>query len=429
MTMKLLITGATGYIGQRLSALATARGYEVICATRQPGPAPYAWLPYDLRGPAPECPAGTQALIHLAADTSTGADNDADDEVNAALALIRCAQQGSARFIFISSQTAEPTAPSVYGRTKWRIEQHVLAAGGTVIRPGQVYGGPERGLFGLLSGLVRRSPLIPILWPAPCIQPIHVDDLAASILAVVERDDIRAEILNLGAVQPIAFDRFLGAIAAHRVRAVRLPIPLPVVLLRLLRRLLGHSLGAKLGLERIFSLIHLPPMDSERSLQKLGVQLRPLAHGMHRSGRGQRRGLLQEATVLLNYLLKRPPQRSLVSRYVRALERGGKTRPVISSRLLMSWPILLTLLDTPGVLGKPDGQALAWRLQVALAIAEASPQGAQVFLGVQQSRSPVATLVALGLTATKALTWKLAALSGRPFARQLLRESEAHREA
>ncbi|BBP58648.1 sugar nucleotide-binding protein [Pseudomonas sp. St316] len=426
--MKLLITGATGYIGQRLSALAAASGHEVMCATRQPCPATYAWLPYDLRGPAPECPTGTQVLIHLAADTSTAA-LGADDEVKAAQALIQCAQQGSARFIFISSQTAEATAPGVYGRTKWRIEQHVLAAGGTVIRPGQVYGGPERGLFGLLSGLVRRSPFIPILMPAPGVQPIHVDDLATSILAVVERNDIHAEILNLGAVQPIAFDRFLMSIAAHRVRAARLPVPLPVALLRLLRLSLGQSLSAKLGLERIFSLIHLPPMDSERSLQKLGIQLRPLAHGMHRSGHGQRRGLLQEAAILLNYLLKRPPQRSLVSRYARALERAGKTRAILHSRWMMRWPILLALLDNPGVLHKPDGQELSWRLQVALGIAEASPQGAQVFLGAQQPRRLVATLVALGLTSVKALAWKIAALIGRPFARQLLLGSEAHREA
>lgn len=428
MTMKLLITGATGYIGQRLSALAAASGHEVICATRQPCPATYTWLPYDLQGPAPECPAGTQVLIHLAADTSTSPTNT-DDEVKAAEALIRCAQQGSARFIFISSQTAMATAPGAYGRTKWRIEQHVLAAGGTVIRPGQVYGGPERGLFGLLSGLVRRSPFVPILMPAPGVQPIHVDDLAASILAVVERDDLDAEILNLGAVQPIAFGSFLMSIAAHRVRAARLPVPLPVALLRLLRLSLGRSLSAKWGLARIFSLIHLPPMDSAQSLQKLGIQLRPLAHGMHRSGHGQRRGLLQEAAILLHYLLKRPPQKSLVSRYARALQRAGKTRPIIHSPLLMRWPILLALLDNPGVLHKPGGQELSWRLQVALGIAEACPQGAQVFLGAQQPRSLVATLVALGLTSVKALAWKIAALLGRPFARQLLHGSEAHREA
>jgi len=426
--MKLLITGATGYIGQRLTSLAAAGGHEVICATRQPCPAAYTWLAYDLQGPPPDCPTGIQALIHLAADTSTGAHTGADNEVRAAQALIRCAHQGSARFIFISSQTAEATAPSAYGRTKWRIEQEVLAAGGVVIRPGQVYGGPERGLFGVLSRLVRRSPIIPILMPAPCVQPIHVDDLAASILAVVEQEDIRAEILNLGAVQPISFGRFLMSIAVHRIHAARLPVPLPAALLKLLSLSLGQSLSTKLGLERIFSLISLPHMDSERSLQKLGVKLRPLAHGMHRSGRGQRRQLLQEAAVLLNYLLKNPPQRSLVSRYARALERTGKTRPVISSRLLMRWPILLTLLDNHRVLKEPCGQDLSWRLQVALSIAEASPQGAKTFLGTLQQRNLVTTLIALGLTSVKELVWRISTLLCRPFARQLFLGREALRE-
>lgn len=427
--MKLLITGATGYIGQRLISFATANGHEVICATRQPCPTAYTWLAYDLLGPAPDCPTEMQALIHLAADTSTGIHISPDDEVRAAQALIRCAHQGSARFIFISSQTADPTAPSAYGRTKWRIEQEVLAAGGVVIRPGQVYGGPERGLFGVLSGLVRRFPIIPILLPAPYVQPIHVDDLAASIMAVVAREDIRSEIFNLGAVQPISFGRFLMSIAVHRVHAARLPIPLPVALLKLLGLSLGQSLSIKLGIDRIFSLINLPHMDSERSLQKLGIVLRPLAHGMHRSGHGQRRQVLQEATVLLNYLLKCPPQRSLLSRYTRALERAGKTQPVISSRLLMRWPILLTLLDNHGILKQPCGQELSWRLQVALSIAEASPQGAKSFLGTLQQQNLVTTLIGLVLTSVKELVWRLSALLCRPFVRQLLLGSEAQREA
>jgi len=427
--MKLLITGATGYIGQRLSALAAAHGHSVICATRQPCAASYAWLPYDLRDPAPECPTGIEVLVHLAATTSTADDTGTDDEIRAAQALLRCTRQGGARFIFISSQTAEATASSLYGRRKWCIEQHVLAAEGTVIRPGQVYGGPERGLFGLLSGLVRRSPFIPILLPAPGVQPIHVDDLAAAILVAIERDDLGAEVLCLGAIEPITFGRFLRSIAVHRVRATRLPVPLPVPLLRLLRVTLGNSLSTKLGLERIFSLIQLLPMDSERSLQRLGIRLRPLAYGMHRCGYGQRRGLLQEATVLLRYLLKRTPQRSLVSRYARALERAGKTRAILDSRVLRGWPILLALLDDPGLLHTPRGQALAWRLQVALAIAEASPQGAQVFLGSQPPRNLLTALLALGATSVTALAWKIAALVCRPFARRLLPASEARHEA
>jgi len=427
--MKLLITGATGYIGTRLASLALARGHEVIGATRQPCATAYTWCPYDLSGPAPDCPPGTQTFIHLAANTSTGAQTNPDDEVRAAQALIHCADQSRARFIFISSQTADAAAPSVYGRTKWRIEQEVLAAGGIVVRPGQVYGGPERGLFGVLTGLVRRMPFIPVFLPAPRVQPIHIDDLAASILTIAERPEIRAGIFSLGAVQPISFYRFLMTIASHRIHVVRLPFPVPVVLLRLLERILGQSMSSKLGLRRIFSLIELPQMDSADSLKKLGITLRPLVHGMHRSGRAQRRQLLQEAVVLLSYLLKKTPDKSLVRRYVNALERAGETRPVLDSGLLRLWPVLLTLLDHQTILRAPHGQALSWRLQVALAIAEASPQGAQVFLGSMRQRGIVVTLLALGLTTIKELAWLIASFPLRPFACQLFLESRKTREA
>ncbi|WP_080922047.1 NAD-dependent epimerase/dehydratase family protein [Pseudomonas fluorescens] len=427
--MKLLITGATGYIGLPLADRAAADGHEVICATRTPCARAHAWLPYDLRDPAPQCPAGVQAFIHLAANTAPESGMGADAEVQAAEALIQCARQASARFIFMSSQTAQASAPTVYGQVKWRIEQAVLAAGGVVIRPGQVYGGPERGLFGLLCRLVRRFPVIPMLVPAPCVQPIHVDDLAASILAVVEREDIRAEVLSLGAVQPISFGRFLMAIATHRVHTMRLPVPVPVALLALLRRCLGQSLGPKLGLERIFSLIHLPTLDTAPSLQKLGIVLRPLADGLHRSGRGQRRQCLEEGKVLLGYLLGSTPPSSLVSRYVKALEQAGKTRPAIRSPLLKRWPVLVSLLDNPGVLAATGGQDLSWRLQAALALAEASPVGARRFLGTHQPRGFVLTLMTLGWIAAKALAWRAVTPLCRPLARRLVLDAGAPRDA
>ena len=426
--MKLLITGATGYIGQRLSFLAAANGHEVVCATRQPCPSTYAWLAYDMLGPPPECPPGMQVFIHLAADTSTGAHITSDNEVRAAEALINCAQQAGARFIFISSQTAGAAAPSEYGRTKWRIEQEVLAAGGVVLRPGQVYGGPEHGLFGLLTRLVRRTPFIPVFIPAPGVQPIHVDDLATSILTIAGREDLHTEIFMLGAMRPVPFGGFLMSIARYRVRTIRLPVPVPVILLKLTVAVLGRSLSTKLGLQRVLSLLNLPRMDSEMSLKKLGLELRPLAYGMHRSGRGQRRLLLQEGAILLGYLLKKSPHMSLVIRYAKALEHSGNTSVVVGSCLLSRWPMLMTLLDNPNVLKEPQCQNLSWRLQVALGIGEASPQGARAFLGILQQRNPVVVLIVLGWASAKELAWRISSPLFRPLARQLFLGSGAKRE-
>ena len=131
--IKIVITGATGYIGTRLAALATRRGYAVVSASRQHHASCTAsWIDFDLASnEAVVLPEGTDVVVHLAANTV--ATNPLDDpDVTAAQGLIKSAQNAGARFIFISSQTARADAPTPYGRTKWRIEQEVLAAGGWV---------------------------------------------------------------------------------------------------------------------------------------------------------------------------------------------------------------------------------------------------------------------------------------------------------
>lgn len=75
---------------------------------------------------------------------------------------------------------------------------------------------------------MRRVPAIPALLPAPLIQPIHVDDLAAAILTAADNNDIRGETLSLGMIQPISFGAFLESIATDKLHKLRLPVPLPV---------------------------------------------------------------------------------------------------------------------------------------------------------------------------------------------------------
>ena len=167
--IKIVITGATGYIGTRLSVLATRHGYDVVGASRQqPASCIATWLHFDLASnEAVVLPVGTNVVLHLAANTVATNPLDNDVDVAAAKGLIKSAQKAGARFIFVSSQTAREDAPTPYGRNKWRIEQAVLVAGGCVVRPGQVYGGDLRGLYGTLVKAVQKLPLLPAFIPSP----------------------------------------------------------------------------------------------------------------------------------------------------------------------------------------------------------------------------------------------------------------------
>ena len=151
--MKLVITGAGGFLGRALSRAAVAAGHEVIGIGRSPAPADWPgrrWLTCDLATATPagwtECRGA--AVCHLAAETrlqDEGRDFLRDNLLTTRAACGIAANTGG-RLIFVSSSavysgpgtqhpaspltTAAPTEPATpYGRAKREAEQIVRAAG------------------------------------------------------------------------------------------------------------------------------------------------------------------------------------------------------------------------------------------------------------------------------------------------------------
>lgn len=420
--MKLVVTGATGYIGARLLLLASKQGHEVVAASRKP-PHGASWLPFDLASRDPIVfPPGTNVVIHLAADTTSVAIEDSDYELLAARLLIAAAQKVAAKVVFISSQVARPDAPTAYGRTKWRIEQEVLSADGWVVRPGLVYGGCERGLFGTLVGAVRRLPVIPAFLPAPKVQPIHVDDLTEGLLRIAVRDDIEPGIVCLASNEPVSFTRFLMIIASVRLRRRRWLVPVPVILIQAVGLILGMRLRVRLGFERLNSLFDFPLMDTANDLHRLGLSLRSLHSGMHRSGNDRRRRLIYEGKALLTYLLKDRPGVSLLRRYVYALEKLRGGFPLNLPSLTLRLPIILALLDDKGFALSSRGAEFGLRLDMATVLAEATIPGARRFLDLGRVSGALTSMIRLSYPVFAEIFWRILRMLCMPFLRRSMRE-------
>ena len=381
--MKMVVTGATGYIGIRLSALATNRGYNVVGASRQrPLSCVASWFEFDLvKNESVILPVGTDVVVHLAANTVGSSGLDDDVEVGAAQNLINSALKARAKFIFVSSQTARVDAPTSYGRTKWRIEQVVLAAGGWVVRPGLVYGGELRGLFGTLVMAVQKLPLLPAFIPTPKVQPIHVDDLVEGLIRIAERGDIQPGVYCLAAPSPSSFSTFLAEIAKSRLRCKRVFVPVPVVAINIFASVIGSAWRSRLRLERLRSLFDLPVMATALHLEELGLVLRPLPDGLCPSGDDRRRRLLREGQALLAYILKEQPGSAVLRRYVRAIESLRDGRAFGLPGVFLNYPGLMSLLDKTSWPEDPLGAEFIWRLDAAIMLSEASPAGAAHFLG------------------------------------------------
>jgi nucleoside-diphosphate-sugar epimerase len=388
--MKLIVTGATGYIGKQLLRSAQFLGHDLICLCRkQASFADTEWMYYDLEETTfIDFPLNTDAVIHLATNKKLELENDGTNEISSACVLLRAALRANAKFIFVSSQTARKDAPTLYGRTKWAIEQHVLAAGGWVIRPGQVYGGDENGLFGTLISLVRRLPVLPAFLPSPMVQPVHVADISYALLIIAERSDIAPSIICIAAPHGVTFKHFLSSIANERLHVRRLFFPVPSLAIRAVAFILGEQRSKKLGIERLISLFALPPMETSGDLKILGLTLRPLQSGMRQTDiwndASNRRALLREARVLLTYILKRRPSFGLQGRYVRVVEKLRNDKPLQLPSLVFRLPLALALLDDRSFTASPGGEEFLWRLDAATSLAEGTTSGATRFIGINE---------------------------------------------
>ena len=384
----IVITGANGYIGRQLATVAVSAGCQVTALTRN---CP-RWLAalgarhvlFDLGKPVTWSPSDSiDAVIHLA----YAADVVLEHQNRATTTLLDIANTNRASFIFVSSQSAVHNAPSTYGRTKWRIEQSVLSANATVVRAGLVYGRRQpAGLFGRLLKLVARMPVLPSLVPAPCVQPIHVDDLCAALLTLAYREPRGGEIIQLAQHTPVALTHFLRVVARERLGKPRLFLPLPTRA----ATMVAH-IGRKLRLftnecEQILSLARLEPMQTDTDLLSIGQQLRPLEDGLHSNGRGRRRRFAREGHVLMRYVMRSRANTGLVRRYVRAIEStrtDGELQPLALPGLALAWPAILALYERRG--GQDSMACVSGRIRAATKIAEASPTTIDHFVATTAS--------------------------------------------
>lgn len=410
--MNILITGATGYIGKHLVQAALNEGHQLILGSRKKTEQEFnEWIHFDLKSEEPlKSSIPIDVIIHLAANTKLDDTIDGNDEIRAAQRLLSLASQSSAKLIFISSQTANQAAPTEYGRTKWQIEQDVLGANEVVIRPGQVYGGSFSGLFKEITNAVNKFPVLPVFFPVPKIQPVHVDDLVLGILRIAETERGKQTLYCLAAPNPIRFSTFLFAIAKYRLHVRRLFIPFPTYIITLIVSIMGDKSTSIAKLKRLLSLFQLSEMETSTSLDAIGLQLRPLHSGMHPSGNDNRRQLLLEGKALLKYVLNEKPQISLLRRYVRTIEQL-RTGSVLGLRsYFLKFPRFLAVFDESSFKKKPEYQELFWRIDAATILSEATPRGAFHFLALGKMTGLFFSALWIVITVLSEIIWKVTSL-------------------
>jgi nucleoside-diphosphate-sugar epimerase len=187
--MKILIIGASGYIGSRVAAVFAGAGHEVS-ALRRPGGIPlperYGRVTGDLAEPGQltAAAAGYDRVIHAGPPIDDGTDQAGAEALLASGSPLLYTTGAAVLGAGAQDEDSVPDPhPIAAGRPA--IEQRVLRVGGWVVRPGMVYGNGGGLVHGLLTAKAAQCGTGVYIGPPGTRWPVvHVDDLAALYLAV-----------------------------------------------------------------------------------------------------------------------------------------------------------------------------------------------------------------------------------------------------
>ena len=219
---RILLTGATGFIGRRLQKALELRGHDVVTISRKAPDDLTKVLNIDLS--YQEVPAEQlqtiETVYHLAgyahdlSDPSQVADRYRALNIEGTLRLARASiAAGVKRFIFVSSvkaggvtatgldmdETSVAQPDGIYGETKRRAEEELFSLTKsetmtvTVIRPALVYGPAVKGNLALMLKGIEAGWFPPIPETNNQRSMIHVDDLVDALLFVASHPDAMRE--------------------------------------------------------------------------------------------------------------------------------------------------------------------------------------------------------------------------------------------
>lgn len=231
-----LVTGATGFIGRRLTPALVDRGYLVRAMTRHPDEyaGPGDPVGADVSDPDTLVPAlaGVDVAIYLV-HSLDHADFETRDAAAARAFGRAAAEAGVRQIIYLGGLGSEDAALSPHLRSRREVEGLLGEAGVpvTVLRAAIVVG--QGGIsWELTRQLVKNLPAMVVpRWVSTRTQPIALDDVVRYLVGVVDEDRALDRVFEIGGPDQLTYLEMLQIAAevrdGHRKLIVRLPVLTP----------------------------------------------------------------------------------------------------------------------------------------------------------------------------------------------------------
>lgn len=241
--MKILILGATGFIGSAILQRLVADGHRITGLGREPEKARLKWpaavwikadlakLSADAWRPLIE---DQDIIVNCAGALQDGLSDDlAATQEKAMLSLYQAAKAlGGRRIVQISARTDGAAGGLPFLATKRRADEALAASGlpFVILRPALVIGRNAHGGTALLRSLASFPCLLPLIHGESPVETVSLDDVAAAVSLAVDGAIPAGSDLDLAAEQTLTLSEL---VQQHRtwlglpsVRIVALPTPL-----------------------------------------------------------------------------------------------------------------------------------------------------------------------------------------------------------
>jgi uncharacterized protein YbjT (DUF2867 family) len=290
--MRILLTGATGYVGGVLLGELQRQGHVVRCLARRPeklagrtGPATEVMAgdasdPDDL---ARAC-AGMDVAYWLVHSMEGGVDFERADRLAAERFAAAARGAGVRRLIYLGGLGADDDRLSAHLRSRHEVGAILRAGGGDVVEfRASIIIGAGSFSFDLVRTLVERLPvMICPAWLATPTQPIAIGDIVAYLAAAIGLPPGPPRIFEIGGPDRVSYGAIMQEYARQRGLA-RLMIPVPVLTPRLssLWLKLVTPRYSKVGRKLIDGLKNPTVVTSDAALREFPIRPRDLRTAVH----------------------------------------------------------------------------------------------------------------------------------------------------
>ncbi|MYD48787.1 MAG: SDR family oxidoreductase [Chloroflexi bacterium] len=264
---RVLLTGASGYVGGRLLGVLEGGGYSVRCLVRRPenlvGKVEDGTevVQGDLldRGSLERAMAGVEVAYYLVHSLGSSGDFEAEEQAGAQNFADAARAAGVSRIIYLGGLGAADDEMSPHLRSRWRVGEILRTSGAEVIEfRASIVIGSGSVSFEMVRALVERLPvMITPRWVSVPAQPIAVNDLLGYLRAALTIPADDSMILEIGGADVVSYGGLMREYAHQRGLRRRM-IAVPVLTPRLSSLWLGvvTPVYARIGRKLIDSLRH-----------------------------------------------------------------------------------------------------------------------------------------------------------------------------